>query len=390
MSRHGRFLSGFASVPAAPWNHLAGAAGAPNPFIDHRFYSALEQSGCIGPGTGWAPRPLVWDESGLQAALPLFIKHHSRGEFVFDWPWARASENAGLAWYPKLLIASPFSPVTGPRLLGAETRLLEQLIETVRQTVDCGRMSSASMLFIDERDRSILRETDWLPRHDWQFHWPNRGYRDFEDFLDTLQRKPRKEIRRERRLASQSGWSFEWHDGSALGPEQIDLLYDCYRQTFRRYGNPAPLNRLFFQTLADSLGTDFLLCSALRAGRARAAAVFLRSSERLYGRYWGSLEATRHVHFECCYYQGIEYCIQQRLGVFEPGAQGEHKYRRGFAPVKTHSAHYIRHPGLRAAIANWLAREAKVLQQYRSDLEALNPYGPADQNGTDASAGGQP
>ncbi len=362
---------------ASAWNGLTRATG---PFADWRFLASLEQAGCVSPGSGWQCNPIVVrdDRNQIQAGAPAWIKSHSHGEFVFDWAWARAAHGAGLSWYPKLLIAVPYSPVPGPRLLGSEQHptAAGRLLDLARDRVEENGLSSAGINFCSEADARIIgQRTEWLARYDWQFHWHNQGYRDFQDFLDALKRKPRKNIRAERRKVFNLGWRFEWIDGLAMRDADIEFADRCYQSTFALYGNLPMLNRDFFALNAERFGENFLMCVARQHDRARAAAIFWRDDQRLYGRYWGSLEDTRDVHFETCYYQGIEYCIENGLQWFEPGAQGEHKIRRGFLPQKTRSFHYIRHPGLRQGIARYLIAEDNALQEYRRHLDGLNPFG---------------
>ncbi|MGY6630768.1 MAG: GNAT family N-acetyltransferase [Wenzhouxiangella sp.] len=369
-------LGGFGAIAGEDWNGLDPTG---NPFVDWRFLSGLEEAGCVGFRSGWKPWPIKIEgaDGQLLAAAPGFLKQHSHGEFVFDWAWARAAQQAGLPWYPKLLIASPFSPVSGPRLLGLDRHpdAASQLIEAIHQTVSRFQLMSAGVNFCSEEEQKRLVDAGWLARFDWQYHWHNPGYRDFDDFLDTLKRKPRKNIRAERRKVVEAGWTFRWVDGLEAGDDDIELANACYQSTFALYGNLPMLNRDFFARSARAFGRQFLMCVASRAGEDRAMAIFWRNQSRLYGRYWGSLEDNRDVHFEACYYQGIDYCIANGLTVFEPGAQGEHKIRRGFLPVRTHSAHLITHPGMRHAIARYLAAEADAQHDYRQQLEQLNPYG---------------
>jgi predicted N-acyltransferase len=345
--------------------------------MDWRFLTALEQAGSVGPTVGWDPCPLFnpGPDAPL-AAASAYLKSNSHGEFVFDWAWARAAHQAGLHWYPKLLIAAPFSPVPGPRLLGAATQpdAARALIRAAEDQVERHRLSSAGVNFCDENDARLLREAGWLERFDWQYHWRNEDYRDFDDFLSHLKRKPRKNIRAERRRVREAGWRFRWCDGSELEADDIDLVDRCYQSTFALYGNLPMLNREFFRLAAERFGPDFLVCFAEQDGQAQAAAVFWRDRQRLYGRYWGSLIDTRDVHFETCYYQGIDYCIEHGLAWFEPGAQGEHKIRRGFLPQKTRSFHYIRHPGMRQAIDRYLHQESQALMAYREQLDTLDPF----------------
>ncbi len=356
------------------WNGLVSDTG---PFMDWRFLTALEQAGSVGKVVGWEPAPLIIPgPQGPLAGASAYLKSNSHGEFVFDWAWARAAHQAGLYWYPKLLIASPFSPVPGPRLLGAEARpeAARELIRSIEALVEDNALSSAGINFCDHNDSRLLREAGWLERFDWQYHWKNEGYRDFDDFLSCLKRKPRKNIRAERRRVREAGWTFHWKNGDALDPDDLDLVDRCYQSTFALYGNLPMLNREFFAQAATLFGPDFLVCQALLEGQPQAAAIFWRDRHRLYGRYWGSLIDTRDVHFEACYYQGIDYCIEHGLDWFEPGAQGEHKIRRGFLPRRTTSFHYIRHRGMRQAIDRYLDQEARALLQYREQLETLDPF----------------
>lgn len=355
-------------LASSAWNALNRGA---NPFSDHRFLAALDQAGCIGAERGW-DGGILSDESAGHA--PTWLKSHSHGEFVFDHLWAHAAHRAGLAWYPKLLVAIPFTPVTGPRLLAADASGRAALIDALEQLVNERGLSSAGVNFCDAEDAESLRAAGWLARFDWQFHWINRGWADFEGFLADLSAKPRKNIRRERRLARSDGWHYRFVDGATISAEELTLVERCYRATFLRYGNLPMLNRAFFHQAAQSYGRDFLVCIASHRGRDLACSVFWKNERRLYGRYWGSLVETRDVHFEACYYQGIDYCIAHGLEAFEPGAQGEHKIRRGFEPVRTESFHYIRHPALRDGIRRWLAAEAEALERYRCELEQLLPY----------------
>lgn len=370
-----READGIAGLDPAAWNALLAAAG---PFTDHRFLAALETGACVGGATGWTPRPLLAadSEGRLLAAAPAYIKQHGHGEFVFDWHWASASERAGLPWYPKLVVAVPYTPVTGPRLIGADRHpgAALALARGLERAVEENRLSSAAVNFCDEADADVLRRAGWLERCGWQYHWKNPGYRDFEDFLDTLRHKARSNIRRERRLVQEAGWEFEWRGGGDLDDSALDFVFRCYRNTFLAYGNPPMLTRAFFGHAARAFGERFLVCVARRAGRARACAMLWQDRDRLYGRYWGGLEETRDVHFEACYYQGIEHCIRTGLSAFEPGAQGEHKIRRGFLPASTRSFHYIRHPVLRQAIAGWLTRERNALDELERELASLSPY----------------
>ncbi|NKI34795.1 GNAT family N-acetyltransferase [Wenzhouxiangella sp. XN79A] len=350
-----------ARLDPAAWNALNRDE---NPFTDARFLRAAGESGCVEGATGWH-----W--AGL--ALPGWIKLHSHGEFVFDFAWADAAQRNGLPWYPKLLIAAPFTPVTGPRLFGHDRDARAAALAGIEQRLTDDGLPAASINFGDAHDAEVLDDSTWLGRFGWQYHWHNRDWRSFDDFLAALRAKPRKNIRQERRRANE-GWRYRWLDGATISDEELATVAGCYRTTHLLYGNRPSLNEDFFRRAARDFGDRFLVCMAARDGLDRACGVFWRSSSRLYGRYWGALEETRDVHFECCYYRGIEYCIEHGLAVFEPGAQGEHKIRRGFVPVRTRSWHWIAHPGLREGIRHWLGMEAEALVQHRRRLDELVPY----------------
>ncbi|MDT8439678.1 MAG: peptidogalycan biosysnthesis protein [Wenzhouxiangellaceae bacterium] len=357
-----------AALPAKAWNARNRGGG---PFSDQRFIAALAETGCVGGDTGWS---FATVGDGQTCFAPVWRKVHSHGEFVFDHAWARAAYANGIHWYPKLLVAVPLTPVTGPRLLADDADGRARLAAELEAIVERESLSSCGVNFCDAADAEVLSARDWLARSDWQFHWHNDGYRDFDDFLERLRAKPRKNIRRERRLAHADGWHYRWVDGTSVSDEELITIQHCYQTTFELYGNLPMLNRAFFRRAARDFGPQFLACIASRDGVDRAVSVFWRDRTRLYGRYWGALEETRDVHFEACYYQGIDYCIRAGIEVFEPGAQGEHKIRRGFVPVATRSFHYIRHPGLREGIRRWLKLEAQALEQYRRDLQSLIPY----------------
>lgn len=364
----------FSSLEQAHWNGLCDATG---PFVDWRFLVSAEEAGCTGAASGWRPFALTETRADeIICAAPAWLKEHSHGEFVFDFAWAQASQQAGMPWYPKLLVAAPFTPVAGPRLLGAAAhpQAALELVHRMETVVNELGLWSAGVNFCDEHDAAVLREAGWLERFDWQYHWRNDGYRDFDDFLSRLRRKPRKNIRAERRRVHSEGWQFRWRDGRTLTQAELDLVDRCYQTTFALYGNLPSLNRAFFGRAAVRFGEHFLVCIAKLDGQDLACAVFWRDETRLYGRFWGSLVETRDVHFEACYYQGIDYCIAEGLEWFEPGAQGEHKIRRGFLPQKTRSFHHIRHPELRAGVRRWLAAEGEHLARRRELLDELDPF----------------
>ena len=370
-----RYLTGIGDVTAAQWNALAGG----NPFLRHEFLSALEETGCANPATGWSAQHVaLFDEQGLAAAAPLYLKAHSWGEFVFDFAWARAFEQQGLEYFPKLVCAIPFTPATGPRLLCrpglAAAPLRAALLAALSERAQAGRLSSAHALFVDEAGRDASAEAGWLLRRDCHFQWHNRGYRDFADFLDAFSAEKRKKARRERRRVLEQGIEFRTLDGTQLDEGLIDRIYAFHALTFIRHGHTPYLNRSFFSRVARALGTDFFVKLAIYAGEPVAAAVFFRSAQTLYGRYWGAEEAYHSLHFETCYYQGIDYCIEHGLQRFEPGTQGEHKIARGFEPALTWSAHWIANAPLRRAIGAYLAREGEAIDAYASDAEAHAPF----------------
>jgi predicted N-acyltransferase len=370
-----RFHESIDALPAAHWDALLPDG---NPFLSHAFLSALESTGCIRDDFGWRAHHLALHEGDrLIAAAPLYIKGNSHGEFVFDWSWAGAWERAGGDYYPKLLNAVPYSPVTGARLLvgngpnGDAHR--QALVAAMRAQVDRYGLSSAHANFLTEADLPAFDE-HWLPRSDIQFHWPNRGYGDFGDFLAALNHKKRKNIRHERGQVMQSGMRIEMRGGDTLDAEQWHQIHALYESTFDAKGNHAALTEAFFVELGQRLGDRVQVATARSGSTIFAMALFLQSNDTLYGRYWGATVDLPGLHFELCYYQGIAYAIQQGLQRFEPGAQGEHKLARGFLPVRTHSRHYLADEGFRDAVRQALKREALHMDGYAQDLMEHSPY----------------
>jgi uncharacterized protein len=364
------------ALRAGEWNSLATAG---NPFLRHEFLAALEHTRCVGARTGWEPCYFTLeDEGGLAAAVPAFLKTHSYGEFVFDFSWAQAYSRYGRRYYPKLTAAVPFTPATGPRLLvrpGADQRALAiRLLADMEAFAASHSLSSIHALFIDEPARAACEEAGWLLRRDCQFHWTNRAYASFEAYLETFTAEKRKKARRERRRVAEAGIHFETLLGSELDEPLLDQVYEFHRDTFLRHGHEPYLTREFFSEAARTLGDALMVKLAVCAGSAVAAAIFFWSPEALFGRYWGSAEEYHSLHFETCYHQGIEFCIERGIRRFEPGTQGEHKVSRGFEPTVTWSAHYIANREFRAAIAEFLVREGQSVDAYAEEVQAHVPY----------------
>ncbi|NNL05875.1 MAG: N-acetyltransferase [Xanthomonadales bacterium] len=373
----GRIVTSFEDIDPAEWQSLQ---LADNPFLDYAFLAGLEQTGSIGEHAGWHPHHLaIMEGERLLAFAPTYAKDNSHGEFVFDWAWADAYHRHGAIYYPKLLTGVPYTPVTGPRLLvrqGAEepASLKRELAELALTQCRERGYSTWHCNFVEEDDFEVLAGLGLLRRRDWQFHWLNRGYPDFDAFLAKLRSRKRKNIRRERQRVSSAGVTFEWKSGDDLSSGELDFVYHCYLTTFRNYGNYPALQREFFSRLAQELKESFQVVLALRGGEAIAMAVFLAGGGRLYGRYWGCTEELPGLHFETAYYQGIEYCIRHGIEVFESGAQGEHKIPRGFLPTRTRSCHHVEHPSFREAIDRHLERESQLIDGYREELDRLDPY----------------
>ncbi len=370
-----QWLTSIDQIDPARWNPLAGDY----PFICHEFLAALEQSGAATPATGWSPHHLLISEGErLVAAAPIYLKSHSWGEFVFDFAWARAWEARGLNYYPKLLLAIPFTPATGPRLLCAATDagppLYDAALRAISTLAAARGWSSAHALFIDEGLRREAERAGWLLRRDCHFQWHNHDYGDFEAFLATFASDKRKKVHRERRRIAEQGISFLTLHGAELTPAQLSSVYAFHAATFERHGHLPYVNPRFFRMIARSMGERFIVKLAMRAGEPVACALFFRSRDTLYGRYWGADADYHSLHFETCYYQGIEYCIEQGLKRFEPGTQGEHKLARGFEPTLTWSAHWIGDPALRQAVASYLAREADAINSYASEAARHTPF----------------
>ena len=365
-----------ADVPASRWDALAGRE---HPFTRHAFLDALERHGCVGERVGWIPSHILVHAGGrLVGATPAYVKLHSQGEFVFDWTWAEAYSRHGLDYYPKLISAIPFTPSTGPRLLvhpeAPERAVRRALAAGAVEVSKAMHASSFHWLFPREAEAAALEDDGLLIRSGCQFHWTNPGYRDFGDYLDALTSRRRKEIRRERRDAASAPVEIEVHDGHTATEEHWHAYHALYSSTYDRKWGYAALTRPFFENVAESLPEQTLVVLARREGRYVAGAHCFVGADTLFGRNWGCFEHHRGLHFEICYYRLIEYCIRRRLRRFDAGAQGEHKLTRGFLPVETRSAHWIRDSRFRTAIGRFLADESAGLRRYRDAMERHSPY----------------
>jgi predicted N-acyltransferase len=373
------FTNNISSVNSKHWYKLCGDS---NPFIQHDFLNALEQHDCL-QNWGWLPNHcLLYDNETLIGACPAYIKNNSYGEFVFDWAWADAYHQHGLDYYPKLVTAIPYTPVQGPRLLAsvnyrdANGRLIDAatikktLLTALIEFAEKNDLSSAHFLFCESDDINILSNADLMLRFDYQYHWPNHNYQSFDDFLSQLTSKRRKNIKRERKTITDNNIAIRIVHGQVLTDEQWNLLYNYYQITFLKKSGTATLTLDFFKAVAHKL----LAFLAYHENKIVAAAICFKGKDKLYGRHWGCREKYNNLHFELCYYTGIDYCISNQLQGFEPGAQGEHKIWRGFLPVKTQSAHWIAHPAFKNAIRDYLQREAVAMDHHGELLLESSPY----------------
>ena len=364
-----RVVESLAGVPAGEWNSLAPG----DPFTSHEFLAALIDTGCASARAGWRPQIVLLEKEGrLAGAMPLFLKSHSYGEYVFDWAWADAYQRHGLEYYPKLLCAVPFTPVGGPRLLAPEradrARLLAGALELARGA------SSLHVLFPPQEQADLMQEAGMLRRRTVQFHWKNDGYADFDDFLSRMTRHRRKVIRQERRRVHEAGVEFRWLQGAEIERRHWEYFERCYRRTYAAHRSSPYLNLEFFLRLGATLPRHCLMIVAERAGKPVAATLNVITEKTIFGRYWGASEHIPLLHFECCYYQAIEFAIARRLASFEGGAQGEHKLFRGLLPVETHSAHWLAHPAFADAIEDYLKRENAGIARYVDELNEHSPF----------------
>ena len=389
-----RVLDSPLQVQGADWNALLAAqspAEGLNPFMRHEYLAALHESASASPRTGWTPRFItLWQGEVLAGACALYLKAHSYGEYVFDWAWANAYQHSGLRYYPKAVVAVPFTPVPGARLLARTAAERALLIKALVAWCEQEKLSSLHLLFAADEDVAACETTGLMLRHTVQFHWtaPPSGYRDFDDFLMSLNQEKRKKIRQERRKVQEAGVSFRWSLGQDINQADWNFFYRCYERTYLEHGNAPYLSRDFFHRMAQTMPENWLLFVAERSGRPMAASLIAISAAPsgaasqaeaaspiriAYGRYWGALERVDCLHFEACYYQPLQWCIAHGFQRFEGGAQGEHKMARALLPVKTTSAHWLAHPAFSDAIERFLAREGEGIDNYLDELERRNP-----------------
>jgi uncharacterized protein len=376
-----RVFSSPQDIAPVQWNALLALEPDPSPFMRHEYLAALHQSGCAREPAGWQPRFVtLWRGDQLHAACPMYLKNHSYGEYVFDWAWANAYAQHGLDYYPKALVAVPFTPVPGARLLARDGNARSALVGALVKHVKQEDLSSLHLLFTQPQDVAAAEEAGLLLRHTVQFHWTNEHpaggmYQDFEHFLASLQQEKRKKIRQERRKVADAGVSFRWSHGLDISPDDWDFFYRCYERTYLEHGNAPYLNRDFFHLMARFMPENWLLFIAERQGLPMACSLIGIDPQRrvAYGRYWGAMERVDCLHFDACYYQPLAWCIQQGYVRFEGGAQGEHKMARALLPVATTSAHWLAHPSFAQAVERFLEREGQGIEQYMEHLALRNP-----------------
>ena len=366
-----------AEIPASEWNRLVDPDA---PFLRHEFLAAMERHGCVGESLGWVPRHLALraPDGRLLAAAPCYLKFNSYGELVFDWAWADAYRRSGLAYYPKLVVASPYTPATGPRLLTAggpgQSDYARALIEGAVRAAERMGVSSLHWLFTSERETGLLEEQGLMRRTGCQFHWSNPGYGSFDEFLGTFTAEKRKKVKRERRRVQEAGIRIRLVPGDEATEAQWVTFHRLYEDTFDKRGGIPTLSLPFFQEIGATMGRQLLLVLAYHGTDIVAAAFDLVGERALFGRHWGCFRDFHSLHFEACYYQGLDYCIERGLARFEPGAQGEHKVSRGFLPTPTWSAHWIADPRFRASIRGFLEQETRGMGAYLREMQAHSPY----------------
>ena len=363
------------AIAAARWDALLEQQAAPTPFMRHAYLAALHESASAVPETGWAPRFIELQRGGeMVGACALYLKHHSYGEYVFDWAWADAYRRHGLEYYPKLLSAIPFTPVTGSRLLATDDHARAALIAALLGVQETSRLSSTHILYPPETEARLLEDAGFMLRKGVQFHWRNEGYDHFEQFLATLEQKKRKNIRAERRKVAEAGISMRRLPGSDATESDWTFFKRCYDHTYRAHYSTPYLNLDFFLRIGEAMPENILLVIAERDGNPIASSLLIHDQQALYGRYWGAIEHHPCLHFETAYYQPLEFCIEKKIAAFEGGAQGEHKMARGFLPQQTWSAHWLAHPDFSDAVERFLAREGEGVSAYVDELNERNPF----------------
>jgi predicted N-acyltransferase len=346
-----------------------------SPFLNIDFFKALEKSKSIGKNTGWISFPIVAKKNNqIIGFMPIFLKEHSYGEYVFDHSWADAFQQHGLSYYPKMISAIPFTPITGTRLLSDDIEVKKAMIKAIEKILVEYKISSCHILFPDKKDHELFNEMGWLSRKGVQFKWLNDSYQTFNEFLQTLSHNKRKKIKQERKKIETNGISIERKKNTDISNEDIDFFYECYCETYRLHNSTPYLQKSFFYELFKIMPNKLLIIIAKKNGMKIASAFSIIGEDTLYGRYWGALEFVSGLHFELCYYQGQEFCIENRIKYFEGGAQGEHKLARGFKPFDTYSNHYITQPDFRVAISNFLNDELSRVSEYSDELEERTPY----------------
>ncbi|RZL66448.1 MAG: N-acetyltransferase [Variovorax sp.] len=373
-------------IDADAWNNLLASQPTPSPFMRHEYLAALHDSASATPESGWTAAFVTLRRGAqLVAACPVYVKTHSYGEYVFDWAWANAYEQHGLAYYPKAVVAVPFTPVPGVRLLARDAESRALLVQGLVQWCKQQALSSLHLLFGADEDIAACEDAGLMLRHTVQFHWRNAGWPDFDAFLASLAHDKRKKIRQERRKVAEAGVVFRWARGRDISAIDWDFFYRCYARTYREHGNAPYLTRDFFQRMADQLPDAWLLFVAERNGHPIASSLIALSASAdphapsaaplvAYGRYWGALERVDCLHFDACYYQPLQWCIDHGVQRFEGGAQGEHKMARALMPVKTTSAHWLAHPSFADAVEQFLAREGAGIDNYMAHLDERSPF----------------
>lgn len=370
-----RIIASLSEVGQPAWDALVGAQTEANPFLSFAFLHALHESGSASPDTGWQPQYLtLWLDDQIVAALPMYAKFHSYGEYVFDWAWADAYRRNGLDYYPKLLSAIPFTPVTGSRLIVIDDHARAALLKALLNVQETNGLSSTHVLYPPSAEATQLEEAGFLLRKGVQFHWQNDGYDSFEQFLSTLEQKKRKNIRAERRKVAEAGITMRSLPGRDATEADWRFFKRCYDHTYRDHHSTPYLNLDFFQRIGETMPDNLLLVVAEREGKPIASSMLVHDQRALYGRYWGCIEQHPCLHFETAYYQPLEFCIAHKIAAFEGGAQGEHKMARGFLPKQTWSAHWLAHTAFADAVERFLAQEGKGMDAYVDELNERNPF----------------